>query len=285
MTSRRTVWALSGLLVALAAASGVGWYREQQSQRLLASKIDGIVPLTAEPRLSCAQVAAARPLVLLALGQSNAANHGPPPAVGHEPIPLIIDGQCVQATDPLPGGSGRGGSIWQRLPAALRQPGGSPAVVVSVLAVDATSIDEWTRANSALRQRLVERIASLRALHLAPDAILWQQGEADVRAGTSASDYGERLDRLAAIVHDAGSRAPIFVARSTLCRSPPDPAIRAAIVTKAAADPRFRLGPDTDTLAGPAFRHDGCHLSDAGLDGAARLWAATLDTLTKGADE
>ena len=74
---------------------------------------------------------------------------------------------------------------------------------------------------------------------------------------------------------EAGSSAPIVLARSTICGSAQGDAIRQAIEEKVASDRRFRLGPDTDTLSGEMLRN-GCHLSSEGLDSVAKMWTTSI---------
>lgn len=274
--------ALSYALLAVAVMAAAALYRLLEQRRHGASldaRLAQIVAPGTHP-IPCSDVAATRPLVLLALGQSNAGNHGAPSARAAPPVTLIAEGQCLTATDPLPGGTGTGGSIWQRLPALLSAPQGARPVVLSVLsvlAVDATSIADWTAAQSPLRERLAAHVAAMRRLDLAPALVLWQHGEADARGGTSAADYAAGLGRLAAALSEAGANAPIVLARSTICQSAPNGAIRSAIAASVANDRRFRLGPDTDTLSSDAFR-TGCHLTADGLDSAAKMWAATISS-------
>lgn len=188
---------------------------------------------------------------------------------------LVTEGKCIKASDPLPGGTGTGSSIWQRLPALLSTQKDSRPIVLSVMAVDATSIADWTAARSPLGARLTAHVTTMRQLGLAPDLVLWQQGEADARSGTGSGDYAAGLARLAAMLGEAGSNAPIILARSTVCLSGPNAAIRGAIESTVSRDRRFRLGPDTDTLSAETFR-EGCHLTSEGLESAAKMWAATI---------
>ncbi|MBL8395356.1 MAG: hypothetical protein JNK99_11525 [Candidatus Accumulibacter sp.] len=276
MSGRPYRWLLLALVLATLSLVGFTLRQQQRQAANLAARLEQITRVGSEAALPCAAIAAERPLVLLALGQSNAANHGSPADPDSEAITLISEGKCIRAVDPLPGATGTGGSIWRRLPEAMRQSGNKRPIVISVLAVDASSIDEWTRQNSALRQRLVTHLAALRALGLPPAYVLWQQGEADARQGISSSDYARHLDLLATTIDQAGIGAPIILARSTICRSDPYAAVRGAVEAKVATDRRFRLGPDTDTLAGDRFRHEGCHLSVAGLASAALMWASTI---------
>lgn len=242
----------------------------------LNARIEQIIGIGKHSEVSCAEVAATRPLVLLALGQSNAGNHGSPSVTNMSPVILIADGKCIKATDPLPGGTGRGGSIWQRLPQSLARETASRPIVMSILAVEATSIDDWTSASSPLKQRLVEQVGMMRQIGLPPDLVLWQQGEADSLEGTSKERYLLGLATLASALTGAQSNAPILLARSTICRSPPNAAVRGAIESIVLGDPHFRLGPDTDTLNGDRFRN-GCHLTVEGLDSAARMWGKTIE--------
>lgn len=271
----RTALACSLLAIAGMATLGVYGFAGRRDGNSLSARLEQIVSATGHREISCSEVAAGRPLVLLALGQSNAGNHGSPPSQAAEALTLIAEGKCIKASDPLPGATGTGGSIWQRLPAWLAIQKYPRPVVLSIMAVDATSIADWTHARSPLARRLAAHIADMRRLGLAPDLVLWQQGEADARIGTDGNDYAAGLGRLAALLSEAGSTATIILARSTTCGSAPSATIRSAIDSTVAGDRRFRLGPDTDTLSGDTFRN-GCHLTAEGIDSAAKMWAAAI---------
>jgi hypothetical protein len=232
-------------------------------------------------KIACAALAARKPMVVLALGQSNAGNHGSPPS--RVPIEVVVGDECFVSADPLPGSTGNGGSIWSRLPAALRRAGSDRPVVIAAMGIDATSIDQWTAPTSPLRNLLQSRLRAMARAGLLPDVVLWQQGEADARANTTSEQYDDRLRELAGALAAGGSGAPIVLARSTVCRSGPHQAIRRAAFETVANDKRFRLGPDTDALRGERFRGDGCHLSGAGLDEAAEMWARSIVEMTSAA--
>lgn len=260
--------------------------RLPSAQSKLSLKLEKIVRVDTEPPLSCADIVVRRPIVILAMGQSNAANHGARAADTDVPVTLFADGKCVMAVDPLPGGTGSGGSIWYRLPrhfASLAKQERRP-IVLSVLAVEATTIGEWTADTSPLHERLTRQLKSMQAQGLAPQLVLWQQGEADALnanasadvGGTTEHAYTEGLDKLAGIFDGAGVHAPIVVALSTVCRSEPNMAIRHAIESKVANDPRFKLGPDTDYDIHAGLRSNKCHFSAEGLNRAAQLWAAAI---------
>lgn len=263
---------------------GLAQYLPTRAETALKNRLELLAPMGRATQVSCTQVAARRPLVLLALGQSNAGNHGErgsssTASLGGgvpKPITMIWDGKCIQAQDPLPGATGQGGSIWPRLVALLQRDLRDRPIVVAVLALDASTIEEWTRATSPLRSRLASQLASMKQLGMPPDAVLWQQGEADARGGTTAGQYADRLDLLADVLAQGGITAPVYLAKSTVCRSPPSEPIRGAIDARVALKGRWMSGPDTDALDNASLRHDGCHFSASGLDAAAKLWAAAL---------
>ena len=268
-------WWLLLVIASIAAIAAYEFIAHQRHSAWLMARMEKIVLIGKHTEVPCVEVAATQPLVLLALGQSNAGNHGALPSHAAESVILIAEGKCIRATDPLPGGTGQGGSIWQRLSTLLSTQTEARAVALSVLAVDSTSIADWTSPNSPLGARLASQVVSMRRLGLPPEFVLWQQGEADALLGTSSEDYSTGLGKLATILSEAGVSAPIFLARSTICQTKPNAAIRSAIEGRISSDLRFRLGPDMDTLSGNTFRN-GCHLTAGGLDSAAKMWATTI---------
>lgn len=231
-------------------------------------------PLGAE--LACAALAAQHPFVLLVLGQSNAANHGdlstPQPAT-----PTFYRGRCFSSHEPLPGGSGEGASVWPRVAAQLGgELHGRPLLFV-LFAVESTTIADWTSVGP-LSDTLGAELRTLARSGLAVDAVLWQQGEADALAHTSAETYRQGLTKLRHSLAAQGVHAPLVAALSTYCPGSDGNAVRAAIVQAARGDSAVVVGPDTDPLQG-ALRSGGCHFSAAGLRAAAAKWAAVLRAL------
>lgn len=275
-TARRPVaWAaLAGLLVVLLgllAVAGPG--QGSRTQASLLARLDQLQQATPAQQVDCARWRAQRPLVLLMLGQSNAGNHGLPTPGGSPTIRVMDAGRCALSADPLPGSTGRGGSIASLLPGQLAGLGLDRPVLIQLLAVDATTVDDWVRDDSPLRQHLLATLAANFAAGLPPDRVLWQQGEADALAHTPPAVYTARLLALADLLTNAGVRAPLVVALSTVCRTPPASAQRSAVGTLIAAHPGFLAGPDTDSIG---ERHDGCHLNATGRALAAAAWARAL---------
>ncbi|WIT11336.1 sialate O-acetylesterase [Paucibacter sediminis] len=249
-------------------------WRQRQQDLALASRL----PPSADDwqlRKACPPLEAA-PLRLLVLGQSNAGSHGEPTDPGRAgTIRLMTSRGCMLAQDPLPGTTGKGGSIWTALPAALQARGLARPVEFSALAVDATRVADWTRNGSPLRERLREHLQMLQQLQWQPDLLLWQQGEADAAAGTSAEDYRDGLRRLADSLRAAGINAPILLAQSSRCGQSLAEYTRQARLSLIAEDERFLPGPDTDSL-GPDLRDGPCHFNARGLNEAATAWAGAV---------
>ncbi len=276
MKPQRTALVLALATLGTMLLLGLAWKTPLSPMQALRTKLKTAVPVQhAQPRL-CATWAAQQPIVILALGQSNAGNHGSADAQASAPMALLTPEGCVLAADPLPGSTGAGGSIWLRLSQQLSRHRPQQTWVFSVMGIDATSISDWTDTNSPLRERLLQQLRSMRTLGMAPQLVLWQHGEADAHMGTSSQAYAAGLDQLAALLEQAKTPAPIVLARSTVCRSQPNARIRGAVESRANSHGPFLLGPDTDTLVGTGLRPDGCHFSAAGLDSAAALWVQPI---------
>ena len=279
MTRHRALLALA----LLAATTGAGalylHLRAPDRDALMARRLLERVPTARQAQVDCGSFRAQRPLVLLAIGQSNAGNHGRADgqATPVAPVQIMDAGLCSLSRDPLPGATGAGTSPWSLLPTRLAAAGLRRPVVLQLLAVDASSVDDWTRAAAPIARQLTKMMAANRASGLQPDLVLWQQGEADARAGTAPDRYVQGLRALLTSLRSGGVQAPVLLARSTVCRSAPAAGLRDALTALAAADRRFQLGPDTDAIV---QRHDGCHWSDSGRSQVAELWAtAILQTL------
>jgi lysophospholipase L1-like esterase len=272
---RRLKLLLIAALAVVAVAACVWQLRRDAHQRSLTARLNDRVPLPLAHAADCLVPTQTRPLHLLVLGQSNAANHGERAAAPSPLVTLVTSAGCALVHDPLPGATARGASIWSPLPQALAEMGVARPLRFSVLAVDASLLADWVAPASPLRAELVALLSGLRQKGHLPDLVLWQQGEADARQGTLATDYEAGIRSLDVLLKTQGVKAPMLLALSTRCRSEPGQAVRQAIGRLTASGPML-AGPDTDTLAAPEMRHDGCHFSASGQQAAARLWAQAL---------
>ncbi len=273
-----------GLLVAAVAVAvaAVGWQvqvwrKAAQADAKLQERIGQRLAGDPSTTANCRDPSQGPPLVLLVLGQSNAGNHGTRYSTGPHVLKVVTDqGGCFHTREPLPGATGLGGSIWSRLPSQMQAAGLTRPVVLGVLAVDATSMREWSAPDSPLAALMEATARNLIQQGLPPDLVLWQHGETDAKLGTPPAQYTQGLRALAGRLRAAGVQAPWMVAQSTVCKGPAATDLHAELARLVATEPGFLSGANTDSFAGNRHRRDGCHFSEAGLDAAAHLWALVI---------
>ena len=284
--SRRGVAGMA-VLVGLASLGGWQvWRAERNLDDSLHTRLAAMTVAHGSARSTCGE-ASQPPLRLLILGQSNAGNHGaetevPARADNAQTVDVFTPQGCWRGPAPLPGGTGTHQSIWTRLGPHLATQGLDRPIQVALMAVDATTIADWTRAGSPLRVQFDGWLQDLQRAGFRADVILWQQGESDARLGTTAQRYVEGMEQLRAHLTQRGASAPLVMARSTRCRSSGGQAIRSAQDTLVARHADMRIGPDTDVLDGD-HRVNDCHFTRQGLDAAAQAWARGLAPLLRGA--
>jgi len=184
-------------------------------------------------------------------------------------------GRIYEARDPLLGATGDGGSVWLRFAAKAIASGAYDTVVLVPFAVGASDIASFAPGGS-LHDGLLAVAAAARERGLAFTHLLWEQGEADAFARTSAAAYRQRFGAMVASIRGLGVDAPIYVARATRCaKVRPSDEIGNAQSGLADSAAGIFAGPDLDAL-GLADRYDGCHFSSEGLDHAAELWLGVL---------
>ncbi len=282
MRSRQWGWAvLSGTVLMTAAAAGLKlWADERRADQSLEARVKAIRPVPSGSASCDAWLAGRMPLVLVAMGQSNAGNHGDPPASSapRPPIPVLHQGRCVMVQDPLPGATGSGASLWSSVHQQLGGQWAGRPVVWMVMAVESTSLQDWIEDGSPLRQAWEREIDATVATGWPIAGVLWQQGEADALSGTSTEDYMRGMRRLRALTEARGLPGPWWLARSTYCPRADERLrqdVRAAVADLVDEPGNgFRAGPDTDSLTG-AMRN-GCHFSAEGVKAAAVLWRQAL---------
>ncbi len=182
------------------------------------------------------------------------------------------------ANDPQPAPDGSdGGSIWPPLGDALAADLDVPIGFANV-AVGGTSSMQWMP-DGDLHPRLIQAGQALGRFR----AVLWQQGESDVIAGTSTEQYVANMSAIReAAVSAWECDSPWLLAKSTHHPTVYNDAegegrIRSAI-DQLATQPGFRIGPDTDSLqgenrGGPDSRR---HFTGVGQRRAAEMWRAAI---------
>lgn len=211
-----------------------------------------------------------RTAVILAIGQSNVANHGAQ-RYQSDPEGVVVNyfaGACYAAASPLLGATGSGGESLTLLGSKLVRTRGFERVILIPLGVANAPISRWKKGgdlNGLLLDVVEDAAKRYRITH-----VIWHQGEADAALETPAAAYAEMLSSLLTSLRDGGVSAPVFVSVTTRC----GPAASwksgnpVALAQRAAIDPArgIRPGPDTDRLMVEADRHDGCHFSASGQE-------------------
>lgn len=218
------------------------------------------------PTVNCGDFLEGRAAVILALGQSNAANYGEGRSVAgpHVANFNFENGLCYHARDPLLGASGSGGSVWPILADSLIEAGLFDNVIIAPIAVGASTVAQWAP-GGLLHSRLVSAMAAMRNAGLAPTHVVYHQGEADAGRGTSKQDYKASLEAVLRSIRE-GTTSPILVSVVTRCKEVFSPAIAQAQAEAVASLAAVYPGPNTDEIERFSERHDLCHFSRKGME-------------------
>ena len=247
----------------------------------------GFADTEGRAELACDAFAGDNPerAVLFAFGQSNSAN-----AARDRYVPLhdvvnfnAHDGKCYRAEDPLLGPSGESGSVWGRVGDELIREGLYRQVLIVPIGIGGTELARWVP-GADLHARIKGTAAMLRRLDIRPTHVLWHQGESDVFEDTAEEDYVAQFRALADSLPGLGIDAPVLPAIATHCDIwgnwpeylPSAERVRSAQQSLPQRVANVRPGPDTDTIAGPRFRPDGCHFTHRGIAAHARLWVRAI---------
>ncbi|WP_163351755.1 sialate O-acetylesterase [Desulfovibrio sp. JC010] len=227
------------------------------------------------PRIKPRDLSGEKTLVLLCLGQSNAANFGETRRTCGPGVYNAFNAKIYPARDPLLGGANTGGSVWTRLGDLLLEKTDYEHVVIAPVAPGGTSIRFWEK-GSGLLAAAIFQMQFLAKNNLPVNAVLWHQGEADRE--TPPDEYSLRLRTLISDLRAEAGQLPFFVSVTTRSRELLSPPIQAA--QRQITDPAKAIfpGPETDPLTGD-LRHDGVHFSDQGLTEVARLWLESLSVI------
>ena len=159
------------------------------------------------------EVIGRNPAVLLAIGQSNIANHGGKQFSSGQAVFNFnpFDGQFYPAADPLLGATGDQGSPLCILGDALIKSGFTGSIVFCALAVGGATVANWAP-GGPYHHRLTYSLVRLKGLGLCPSHVIWHQGEADALYSTSARDYVKAFYELTRSLREMAVAGPIFVA-------------------------------------------------------------------------
>ncbi len=205
---------------------------------------------------------------ILALGQSNIANHGATRRSSANGAVFGPGAEPIGLCDPVPGGTGKDGSVWTRLADLDEFVECFGRLELALCAHSGTAVADWAGAVSE-HGSIFHRLAQLRRQGFTPDLILWHQGERDNLLKTGADEYADQLEAVYCGVSAIfPSRWLISLAswrEGTLSES-----VRQGQLGASSKNGAMEIGPDTDLL-GSDFRRDNTHFNDAGLDKFAQL--------------
>jgi hypothetical protein len=216
--------------------------------------------------------------VILAIGQSNIANHSSAKMTTRHPQKVlnVFDGRCFVASSPLLGATGEGGEFLTLLADTLVDEDVYKTVVIISSGIADAAIARWQR-DGDLNEMLLAALKT-RPAGFTTTEIVWHQGETDVRYGTSAKAYQESFRSLMDSLRDSGVSAPAFIAVTTKCGLSSKDSNPVAAGQRGLVDDRtIFLGADTDALLGAVDRQsDGCHFSESGQRKTALSYATAI---------
>lgn len=216
---------------------------------------------------------------ILALGQSNAANHAEPGSAYTTQYPANVRVYCGSgsyqaiAKDPVCNADGTDGSPWIRLADSLVERRIYDNVVIIPYAVGGTDSGEWI--TYPISTTLSNKIADAQANGITFTHVLWQQGENDAYYNFSTATTQSNLNTLIGSIRGAGVNAPIFISKTSLCFNPANVNTRLAQQNIIATVPNVFAGADTDAVP-TSMRYDGCHMKTAGVTMVADMWRAAI---------
>ena len=229
--------------------------------------------------VDCASSLVGKTAVIVSAGQSLMGNSGDPS--GRIALQLgvfnlnWIDGKCYVAKDPLLGATTAGAN-------QLAHRGAFSQAQILRRGYGRTARPRWhfhkrLGAGRQYEQAPYRRLAACAEAGLSPTMILWQQGEAE--AGNlpqppNGKAWADLFNAMVISIRDIHVIAPIYDARSTICRNDGSTIIRNA---QADVVNNFDVlpGPDTDMIS-LSDRWDGCHFGVSGLERSSRLWLAAI---------
>jgi hypothetical protein len=222
-----------------------------------------------------------RTVVIVIVGQSNAANHGTGRYLARHRVDNfnLYDGKCYHAADPLLGASGDGGNFAARLGDKLIEGGLFDRVILAPIAMGGTTVEQWAE-EGMFNRRIPVVIRRLHDAGLSADFILWQQGEGNQGVGDiGGRQYRKNLLEVVQTFRRYGVTAPFFISLTTTCGGPHPNAENIRAGQKSAVNPIAAIyqGADTDTV-GLEHRWDSCHFNEVGLDMVASLWLEVIAT-------
>lgn len=222
--------------------------------------------------------------IMLAIGQSNIANHGENRIASRHRSAVVnfFGGKCYRAESPLLGATGEEGEFLTLLGDRLVDDGAYRNVVIVSSAIGSTAIAKWRR-GGPMNGLMLHVLTGLPPGYRITQ-VLWLQGETDYADVSSMEDYMASFRSLLETLSGGGVTAPVFLSVATRCVSGWQADNPVAAAQRALVDHRrVFLGADTDALVGDADRRpDGCHFGASGQMKTADAFAAAIERVRAG---
>ena len=219
-----------------------------------------------------------RNLIVLILGQSNAANYGEAFNRTEENIYMYFQQEIYRAKDPLLGSSGKKGSIWIPVFEELKKSRGLESILIVNIAQGSSSVREW-QPNGIYGDQLRMTLSSLLERDLRPDFICWQQGEQDNLNDLSKDEYKNAFLNIKNEIHNFIDKIPILISITSFhpgSINPINKNIRAAQSDLIEQNKSLFQGPDTDLYIDDC-RYDGIHFSTKGMNLVSQDWVKSIN--------
>jgi hypothetical protein len=219
-----------------------------------------------------------RKMVALILGQSNFANHGDTKA-SCDSGTFALDGlKLVPAADPIPGATGKMGSIWTRFGPICLQSGIWEQIILVNVAVGGSLIKSWAPSGEN-HDRLIDAVRRCRELDLQITHVFFHQGESDTAYDTCGDEYEADLQEVVNGLRGQEVEAPITVCLVSYYRGQKSEQVRQAQRNVVEQNLDMVLGPDSDLVI-DGYRYDNLHFNEFGLEKMAELLFETIKVKT-----
>ncbi|MBA2650862.1 MAG: hypothetical protein H0U73_01125 [Tatlockia sp.] len=155
--------------------------------------------------------------VLLAIGQSNVANHGEIKFSTQYPTQVFnyFNGKCYVASSPLLGASGERGEFLTPLADYLIEGGIYNKVIIIASGINGSQISRWTP-NFDLNPMLMSVLAEVKSKYKITE-IIWHQGETDFLIPTPKDNYLASFYSFLSTIRINTTLPPIYYAIATHC--------------------------------------------------------------------
>lgn len=224
-------------------------------------------------------------MIVLVIGQSNAANYGSGTYTSKNDVYNYYKGNLYKAKEPLLGADGGGSSPWTRLADMVIDKGLYKKVIIVPCAFGGTSIQCWSEGECRLK--LEETLNYLKNDNIKLTHVFWFQGETDNVDNTNSMQYKSRFKKIVELIRTTQNDAMFYTSITSYFPYNNDkPFGIDSNITNAQRDitkeiNNVVLGPNTDSLNLAIYRVDAVHFTEKGLDKLAYEWFKKIDENSK----